>query len=151
MNSVVEFDTLEVGESQASISSCFENRRRDVSGIVAYDCLLIVGQNIGCVSRELVKGVDFLCGMEADGAKTMVTSGRKPISGGKGAGVERPWVVVEIVDDLVNEFWWDTGGHWWWKRSNHVRRELIRSLFQRHLPEKATAFNPQRQPSKQES
>ena len=51
VNSVVELDTLEVGESQASTSGCFENRRRDVSGVVAYDGLLVIRQDTGGVLR----------------------------------------------------------------------------------------------------
>lgn len=34
-NPVIEFDTLEVREGQASMSGCFENGCRDVSGVVA--------------------------------------------------------------------------------------------------------------------
>lgn len=47
--------------------------------------------------------------METDGAETMVAGGGKPISSCKSAGIERLMVVVEIIDDLVNELWWDVG------------------------------------------
>jgi len=112
VDSVVEFDTLEVGEGQASISGCFENGYRDISRVVAYDSFLIVRQNAGCVLRELVEGVDLLRGMESDGVEAVVAGGRDPAPGGEGTGIERLGVIGEVVDDLVDELVWDVAGHW---------------------------------------
>lgn len=101
--SVVEFDTLEVGEGQASISGSFKKRCREISGVVADNSLLAIREEFGCGSRELAKGVDLLSGMETDGAETVVPGGGKPVSGCEGTGVERLGIVVEVVDDLVDE------------------------------------------------
>lgn len=113
VDSVIEFDTLEVGEGQASLCGCFENGCRNASGVVAYDSLLIVWQNAGCVLRELVEGVDLLRGMESDGLEAVVAGGRNPTPGGESAGIERLGVIAEVVDDLVDELVWNVAGHWW--------------------------------------
>ena len=116
VNSVVEFDTLEVGEGQASIGGRFEDRCRNVSGVVAYDSLLIVRQKTGGFLGELVEGIDLLRGMETNGVETVEASGRDPFPGGESTGVERLGVIAEVIDDLVDELGWDVGRHWWWGR-----------------------------------
>ena len=103
VGSVIEFDTLEVWEGQASTGGCFENGRGDVSGVVADNSLLIMGQKAGGGLGELVERIDLLRGVETDGAETMETSGRKPIPSCESTGVERLGIVVKVVDDLVNE------------------------------------------------
>ena len=111
--SVIEFDALEVGEGQACISGCFKNGGRDVSGVIAYDSLLIVRQNAGCVLGELVEGVDLLRGMESDGLEPVVAGGRDPAPGGESTGIESLGIIAKVVDDLVNELVWNVAGHWW--------------------------------------
>ena len=109
VNSVVEFDALEVGKGQANTGGSLENGCLDVSGVVTYGCCLIVWQDIRCISGELVKGVDLLCRVEADGTEPMVASGREQIPGCESTCAERLVVVMKMVDYLVDELWWDAG------------------------------------------
>lgn len=135
---VVEFDTFEVGDGQASIGCCLENRRRDVSGVVAYDSFLVIRQETGCILGEFVEGLDLPRGMETDGAETVVASGRDPSPGDESTGVERLWVVVEMVDDLVDELGWDVGRHRWQGggRLESPSWRLIRALYRSTFPKR---------------
>ena len=76
-----------------------------------------------------MEGVDLLRGMETNGVETVVASGGDPIPGSESTGVEGLGVIAEVVDYLVDEFGWDIGRHWWWKREIECVRAGIDPLF----------------------
>ena len=46
--------------------------------------------------------------METDGVETVVASRGKPVPSRESTSIERRWVIMEVVDYLVDKFGWDT-------------------------------------------